>query len=243
MQFDNLLEGRLQRRYKRFLADVELPGGEVVTVHCPNTGAMTGCAEPGSRVWLSVSEVKTRKYPHTWELVETARGMACVHSAKANQVVREAFAQGRIPGFEAYPQIRSEVKYAQGSRIDLLLEGDSTRAYVEVKSVTLCREGGQGVFPDAVSERGRKHLQALQEVRDEATRAVLFFCVFHQGIERVSAAGDIDPRYRDALQEAQADGVEVLAWRASISPRGVELHAALPFSLDPGAKVGSTTRR
>ena len=227
------MEGRLLRRYKRFLADVEMPGGEVITVHCPNTGAMTGCAEAGSRVWLSVSEVKTRKYPHTWELVETARGMACIHSARANQVVREAFAAGCIPGFGAYPAIRPEVKYAQGSRIDLLLEGDAGRVFVEIKSVTLCQEGGVGVFPDAVSERGRKHLQALQQVRDETTRAVLFFCVFHSGINSVSAAGDIDPRYRDALQEALASGVEVLAWRARITPQGVDLLEVLPFSLDP----------
>ena len=235
MQFDALLEGRLLRRYKRFLADVELPGGEVITVHCPNTGAMTGCAEPGSRVWLSVSDSKTRKYAHTWELVETSRGMACIHSARANRVVREAFAAGRIPGFGDYPDIRPEVKYGEGSRVDLLLQGDVGRVFVEVKSVTLCREGGCGAFPDAVSERGRKHLRALQAVRDKTTRAVMFFCIFHRGINTVSAAGDIDPRYRDALQQALAAGVEVQAWGASISPQGIDLLRPLPFSLDPPA--------
>jgi len=235
MRFDTLLEGRLLRRYKRFLADVELPGGEIITVHCPNTGAMTGCAEAGARVWLSVSDSKTRKYAHTWELVETSRGMACIHSARANRVVREAVVAGRIPAFGDYPDIRSEVKYGEGSRVDLLLEGDVGRVFVEVKSVTLCREGGRGAFPDAVSERGRKHLRALQAVRDETTRAVLFFCVFHQGINSVNAAGDIDPRYREALQQAMTAGVEVLAWGASISPQGIELLRPLPFSLDPPA--------
>lgn len=235
MQFGPLLEGRLLRRYKRFLADVELPGGEIITAHCPNTGAMTGCAEAGSRVWLSLSDSKTRKYPHTWELVETSSGMACIHSARANRVVREAFASGLIPGFGAYPEIRTEVKYGQGSRVDLLLEGEGGRVYVEVKSVTLCREGGLGLFPDAVSERGRKHLEALQAVLAADTRAVLFFCVFHSGISSVSAAGDIDPRYRQALCDALAGGVEVLAWRAQVSPQGIELLQALPFSLDPPA--------
>jgi sugar fermentation stimulation protein A len=230
-----MLEGRLLRRYKRFLADVELPGGEIITVHCPNTGAMTGCAEAGSRVWLSVSDSKTRKYPHTWELVETANGMACIHSAKANQVVREAFAAGLIPGFDAYPDIRREVKYGQGSRVDLLLEGESGRVFVEVKSVTLCRDGGIGQFPDAVSERGRKHIKALQGVLAADTRAVLFFCVFHSGIAGVSVAGGIDPLYRETLGEALAAGVEVLAWRAQVSPQGIELRQALPFSLDPPA--------
>jgi sugar fermentation stimulation protein A len=232
MRFEQLQEGRLLRRYKRFLADVELPGGEQITVHCPNTGAMTGCAEPGSRVWLSTSASKTRKYPQTWELVETSTGMACIHSAKANQVVREAFAAGRIAQFSGYPDIRSEVKYGEGCRADLLLQGPAGRVFVEVKSVTLCREGGQGLFPDAVSERGRKHLLALQAIQDEQTRALLLFCVFHQGIGRVCTAGDIDPRYREALQQAMAAGVEVLAWGASISPQGIELQRALPFTVD-----------
>ena len=232
MDLGELTEARLLRRYKRFLADVELASGEEITVHCPNTGAMTGCAEPGSRVWLSRSEVKTRKYPHTWELVETTSGMACIHSAKANKVVAEAFDSGLIEGFDAYPDIRSEVKYGEKSRADFLLEGDGGRVFVEVKSVTLARAGGRGAFPDAVSERGRKHLRELQAIRDTTTRAVLFFCVFHEGIHAVSSAGDIDPRYREALIEAMAAGVEVLAWGAKITPQGITLSHALPFSVD-----------
>lgn len=233
MRFDNLVEGYLIRRYKRFLADVELVDGSVITVHCPNTGAMTGCMEPGSRVWLSRSAAKSRKYPHTWELVETAAGMACIHSAKANTVVREAFLSGLIPGFGDYDAPRAEVRYGQSSRADLLLAGAHGRVFVEVKSVTLCRAGGQGAFPDAVSERGRKHLRELQSVVAPDTRALLFFCVFHAGIKVVCAAGDIDPAYRDALAEAISAGVEVQAWAAHIRPEGIELLKPLPFSLDP----------
>lgn len=233
MDFGCLEQGRLLRRYKRFLADVQMPGGQVITVHCPNTGAMTGCAEPGARVWLSRSAVRTRKYPHTWELVETASGMACIHSARANQVVREAFAAGLVPGFEAYPEIRAEVKYGQGSRADLLLQGPRGGVFVEVKSVTLCRAGGQGAFPDAVSERGRRHLGELQSVLAPDVRAVLFFCAFHTGIKAVCAAGDIDPAYREALARAMAAGVEVLAWGAAVSVAGTSLAGALPFTLDP----------
>ena len=233
MQFQPLLEGRLLRRYKRFLADVELPGGEVLTVHCPNTGAMTGCVGEGAAVWLSQSADPKRKYAYTWELVATARGMACIHSALANKVVREAFAEGRIPGFSGYPDLRGEVKYGANSRADLLLSGPSGRVFIEVKSVTLCANSGQGLFPDAVSERGRKHLLELQQVLDAETRSVLFFCVFHAGINRVSAAGVIDPAYREALASAQTAGVEVLAWRAAVSPAGLVLEQPLPFSLDP----------
>ncbi|MCB1676578.1 MAG: DNA/RNA nuclease SfsA [Halioglobus sp.] len=240
VRFDDLLEGRLLRRYKRFLADVTLPGGEVVTAHCPNTGAMTGCAEPGSRVWLSRSALGSRKYPHTWELVETPAGVVCVHSALANKVVHAGFVTGRIPGFDAYPEIRREVRYGQGSRADLLLAGDAGRALVEVKAVTLYRGGGLGSFPDAVSARGRKHLHELLAARDQATRAIMFFCVFHDGIHHVSAAGDIDPAYRQALAEALAGGVEVIAWRAAISPAGIGLEEPAPFFLDaPGTGDGS----
>jgi sugar fermentation stimulation protein A len=233
MRFEGLLAGRLQRRYKRFLADVELDDGRVITAHWPNTGAMTGCAQPGARVWLSTSENRARKYPQTWELVETADGLACVHSALANRVAREAFVAGRVPGYEGYSSVRSEVKYGRGSRADLLLEGDGRSVYVEVKSVTLCRTGGQGVFPDAVSERGRKHIRELEAVQDASAGALLFFCVFHSGIKRVAAAGDIDPAYRDALAGAMAAGVKVMAWGNRISTRGIEPVGALPFSLDP----------
>ncbi len=233
MKIGPLQEGRLLRRYKRFLADVELPDGEVITVHCPNTGAMTGCAEAGSRVWLSHSDSKTRKYPHTWELVETAAGMACIHSAKANPVVREALEAGRVPELAGFTDIRSEVKYGAGSRADLVLARGEEQVYIEVKCVTLGTAGGQGLLPDAVSDRGRKHLRELQAIRDESTRAVMFYCVFHAGVEGVSAAGEIDPRYRDALAQAMDAGVEVLAWRADVSPTSLKLVAPLPFSLDP----------
>ena len=235
MEYGELIEGRLLRRYKRFLADIELADGSVITVHCPNTGAMTGCAEPGSPVWLSTSESKTRKYPQTWELVETAAGMACIHSALANKVVAEGFRAGRVPGFEAYPELRTEVKYGEGSRVDLLLEGDTGRVFVEVKCVTLCRDGGVGAFPDAVSERARRHIDELQAVCDERTRSVLFFCVFHNGVSSVCVAGDIDPLYREAMAVALERGLEVQAWQAKVGPGAIKLSRPLPFSLDPAA--------
>lgn len=234
MDFNNLREAVLLRRYKRFLADVEFPDGEVVTVHCPNTGAMTGCAEPGSAVWLSTSDSKTRKYPHSWELVNTAQGMACIHSARANKLLQEALENKRIGALSGYQNLQAEVKYGEKSRLDFLLEFAQEKMFVEVKSVTLCSAGGQGLFPDAVSDRGRKHLQELAKIaQTKNTRAVLFFCVLHEGIERVSTAGEIDPRYREAMREALDAGVEVMAWRAQMNPREIFLHEAVPFTLDP----------
>lgn len=232
MNFDSLIPGTLARRYKRFLADVELDDGNVITAHCPNTGAMTGCAEPGSRVWLSYSDSKTRKYPHTWELVETADGMACIHSARANRVVEEAVLAGAVPALSGYESTRREVKYGSGSRADLRLEDPGT-CTVEVKSVTLCREQGVGVFPDAVSERARKHLDELRELAQAGERAVIFFCVFHEGIQRVRPARDIDPAYSEALLRATDAGVEAMAWRAGISPGGLALEQELPVELQP----------
>ena len=227
-----LIRANLLRRYKRFLADVDLENGEQLTVHCPNTGAMTGCAEPGLTVWLSVSDSKTRKYPHTWELVETAHGMACIHSARANQVVAEAVAAGKIASLAGYPTLQREVKYGAGSRADLVLDGGGRRCVVEVKSVTLRLADGVGAFPDAVSERARKHLTELQSVVEAGDRAVIFFCVFHEGIRQVVPAGDIDPAYCRALAAALAAGVEAMAWAASITPEGISLDREIPFVPD-----------
>ena len=233
MDLAPLIEGRLRRRYKRFLADVELADGSCVTVHCPNTGAMTGCALPGSRVWLSRSARKTRKYPYTWELVETPSGMACVHSVLANEVVGEALDSGTLSGLGAWPVQRREVRVAGGRRVDWVLEGDRGRGFIEVKSVTLCRRDGCGLFPDAVSVRARKHLQALQSLVSSHDRAILLFCAFHEGIRSVSAAGEIDPGYRAALAEAVTGGVEVQARATSIRGGVITLAQALPFTLDP----------
>lgn len=235
MEFSGLVEARLLRRYKRFLADVTIGDGELQTVHCPNTGAMTGCVEEGSRVWLSTSHSAKRKYAHTWEIAETGAGTVCVHSARANGVVREALLAGRVPGFAAYPHCRSEVVVAPGTRADMVLEGDAGRVIVEVKSVTLCLDGGWGAFPDAVSSRGRKHVLALKDALGPDTRLLLIFCAMHTGIRRVCAAGDIDPAYRDALDQAICAGVEVLALGCDVSPSGVRVRETLPFSLDPVA--------
>jgi sugar fermentation stimulation protein A len=225
MKLPSLTQATLIKRYKRFLADVTLADGTVVTVHCPNTGAMTGCADPGSLVWLSISDNPKRKYPYTWELVQTLSGdMACVHSAKANEWVKGAIENRMITELLNYDSIRKEVKYGEeNSRIDLLLERKNQQCFVEVKSVTLLKEKGLGVFPDAVSDRGRKHLRELIKMVEEGHRAVLFFCVQHSGIDRVAPADSIDNKYADTFREAIAAGVEVLAYKVKISPPVIRL--------------------
>ncbi|WP_431022108.1 DNA/RNA nuclease SfsA [Erwinia rhapontici] len=228
-----LLSARLVKRYKRFLADIVTPEGEALTIHCANTGAMTGCATPGDTVWYSTSASLTRKYPHSWELTHTQQGhWICVNTLRANGLVREALAADRIPELSGYDKIVPEVKYgSENSRIDFLLQADNrSNCYIEVKSVTLLQQG-KGYFPDAVTERGQKHLRELMQIAQSGHRAVLFFAVLHSGIEDVSPARHIDVRYAELLAQAQQSGVELLCYKAQLSPEGINLHSTLTVEL------------
>lgn len=227
-----LLGGVLVRRYKRFLADVRLDDGREMTVHCPNTGSMKGCAEPGSRVWVRLESKAGRKLPGSWELVETLPGqLACIHSARANKVVAAALAQDLITPLAGYATVRPEVRLPGGeSRFDFLLS-DPGECVVEVKSVTMAMGEGMGAFPDAVSLRGQKHLRELTELASSGRRACLLFCVMHSGIERVRPADEIDPAYGRLLRRAATQGVEIIAWSVKPTPEGLEVAGQLPVQL------------
>lgn len=228
-----LRPARLVQRYKRFLADVVTPEGETLTIHCANTGAMTGCATPGDTVWYSTSASLTRKYPHSWELTETQDGhWICVNTLRANGLLREALNAGQIAELTVYPTLLPEVKYgSENSRIDFLLQADSRRnCYIEVKSVTLLQQG-HGYFPDAVTVRGQKHLRELSQIARSGQRAVLFFAVLHSGINDVSPAHHIDAHYAELLEQAQRNGVEVLCYKAQLSPLGLKLRDPLKGEL------------
>jgi len=215
------------------LADVVTPEGVALTLHCPNTGAMTGCATPGDTVWYSTSHNIKRKYPHTWEITQTAGGeYICVNTLRANQLVKEAISLDLIPELRGYNSLKTEVKYgAENSRIDFLLQAeDQPECYIEVKSVTLA-DRDNGYFPDAVTLRGQKHLRELISVAAEGKRAVLFFAVLHSAIGKFSPARHIDPKYAQLLNEAQKQGVEVLAYKAELSADNITLRSALPVTL------------
>jgi len=202
MQFPDLIEGRLVKRYKRFLADVELPSGELVTAHCANTGSMRNCCEPDSRVWLSDSKNPKRKLPLTWELVEIEQEyLACINTHRANGLVKEALDSGLIAELAGYSDILPEQKYgSERSRIDFLLKDEQmVDCYVEVKNVTLFEGNGLGTFPDAVTARGTKHLREMMGVVEAGHRAVLFYNIAHTGISYVSPARDIDLLYAVTL--------------------------------------------
>ena len=223
-----LLEGRLLRRYQRFLADVDTAAG-ILTAHCPNTGSMQGCAEPGMRVWLSPATNPARKLAWTWELVEALPGVVVgMHTGRSNALVREAIEAGRVPELAGYPTIRPEVKYGEGSRIDLLLTAPGRPdCYVEVKNVTAAVAGRIGYFPDAVTTRGTKHLREMSAMVASGQRAVLVFCVQRGDVDCVRPADHIDPVYGRTLREALAAGVEVIALGATVWPAGIELDRRL----------------
>lgn len=240
----SLKQATFLRRYKRFLADIELAGGDVITIYCPNTGAMTNCMVEGSPCWYSSSDNAKRKYKHTLELVTASTGhLACINAANANNLVKEAIENNRIKELLGYRSLKAEVKYgAENSRIDFLLSDTTTAGterpvlqkvdcYVEVKSVTLGLEGGRGLFPDAVSARGTKHLRELIAMVKKQCRAVIVFCVQHEGIERFSAAKEIDPLYSRTLKEAVDAGVEVLVYKAKVSSAEITLIESIPCHL------------
>jgi len=227
---ETLIEGKLIRRYQRFLADVELLDGSVVTAHTPNTGSMRGCAIPGSRVLLSLSGNPDRKYRHSWELVQADGVWVGINTLLPNRLVKEGIENGTIAELAGYQSIRPEVRYGKDSRIDLLLSGAQGSCYVEVKNVTLV-EDGCALFPDAVSARGQKHLRDLMEVVRQGGRSVNFFVVQRGDGERVLPADAIDPGYGRQLREAAQAGVELLAYRAQVSTGEIVLTQRLPVQL------------
>jgi sugar fermentation stimulation protein A len=235
MQFSSpLIQGTLIKRYKRFLADVQLTDGSIVIAHCPNTGAMTGCAEPGWKVWLSPSNNPKRKLLYTWEVVLTEQGhWIGINTHRANVLVKEAIQENKISELVGYKNVKAEVKFGEeNSRIDFLLtDPEKADCYVEVKSVTLLDnlDSNKGYFPDAKTLRGQKHLRELSLVARRGKRAVLFFCVQHSGIQSVQVAKHIDLDYAKELKQAMLSGVQILCYGCKINSEKIYINQSLQF--------------
>lgn len=232
MRFQTPLEpARLIRRYKRFLADIELADGREAVAHCPNPGSMLGMATPGARIWVERNDDPRKKLRYGWRLIEDAGAMIAVDTGLANRIVGEALSAGVIAELTGYESYRPEVKYGEASRVDFLGEGAQGRAYIEVKSVTLSRETGHAEFPDSVTKRGAKHLNELSEMVKQGHRAVMLYLVARNDCSRVSLARDLDPAYAAAAKKALNFGVEMLCYDCDLSAAEITLRAPLPITL------------
>ena len=234
---DPLIRGRLIKRYKRFLADVELEGGTIVTAHCANSGSMLSVDEAGAEVWLSPARNPDRKLKYTWEMIRIGRSLVGINTSLPNAIVAEAIEAGRVPELKGYGSLRREVKYGENSRIDLLLEkdgpGEGDKCYVEVKNVTMKRylaKDAPAEFPDAVTARGTKHLVELATRVGLGHRAVMFYLVQRQDAKSFAIAADIDPVYAKGLAAARKAGVEVLCYGCKLSKSEIRIDSFLPLA-------------
>lgn len=233
MRFEKpLLKARLIRRYKRFLADVEMDGhAEPVTIHCPNPGAMLGLADPGFQIWARPARNPKAKLPYAWELTELESGLVGIDTGRPNPIAEEAIAAGLIPELGGYPELKREVKYGVNSRIDILLSGGGRPdCYVEIKNVHLERDGW-AEFPDSKTARGAKHLGELADVVDAGGRAVMLYIVQRTDCQGFRLAEDIDPAYAAAYRAARARGVESLCYDCAVTMDGVDLRRPLEIAI------------
>ena len=221
--------GTLIKRYKRFLADIRLETGEVITAHCANSGSMKTCAEAGWSVMVSDSQNPKRKLKYTWELVHNSKCWIGINTQIPNILAKNAITEGKIPELSGYSKISMEQKYSLNSRIDLLLENEDKKCFVEVKNVTLV-ENDVYLFPDAVTERGLKHLGDLLEMKKSGHRAVMFYIIQRSDGKIFKPSGDIDPKYAKKLEDVYNQGVEILPYVANVSPEEITISKKIDFS-------------
>lgn len=227
-----LTNGTLIKRYQRFLADVRLEDGEIITAHCPNTGTMLSCSAPGSRVCLSHSDNPKRKYPFTLEMIQVGKTWVGVNTARTNGLVVEAIEKGQIAEFGEIYEVKREIKTSSHTRLDLRIMHGGSSTYIEVKNCSLAIDGC-AMFPDAVTARGTKHLQELSRLSEEGLGAGIFFLVQRTDADRFAPATHIDPAYGQALDNAVVSGVRVFVYQARVSPAGIHIIRPLPHSLAP----------
>ena len=231
IRWPKLIRGTLIRRYKRFLADVQLENGETVTAHCPNSGSMQACCQPGRPVYLSHHDNPKRKLRYTWELIHMPGSLVGVNTQIPNRLTAQAIAAGDVSELADYQTVRREVKVGERSRIDILLKSPDRRpCYVEVKNCTLVTDG-MAAFPDAVTVRGQKHLRELQQLVADGFRCAMFFLVQRMDARRFAPADHIDPEYGRLLRQVVRRGVEILVYDVHIDLAGIQLNAPVPYDL------------
>ena len=231
MIFENLFHGKLIKRYKRFLADITLDNGDTITAHVPNSGRMTSTIEDGCDVWVSFHDNPKRKLKYTLELTKIDNIMICTNTGVANKLGVEAIQDGTIDELQGYDTLKTEQKYGQNSRIDILLEKQNKKCYVEIKSVTLKLEDSLA-FPDAVTSRGSKHLEELSDMVRDGHRAVMLYIIQRTDNLDFRIAKEIDKKYDEALKEAMKSGVEVLVYQSQVSKQEITIVKKVDFIRD-----------
>lgn len=229
MKFPPLIKGNLIKRYKRFLADIRLENGEIITAHVPNSGAMTSCIEPDCEVFISFHDNPKRKLKYTLELTKMGENLICTNTFYANKIVLEALQKGNIEELLGYESMKPEQKYGKNSRIDILLENENEKCYVEIKSVTL-KVDDSLAFPDAVTSRGKKHLDELMQMKKQGHRAVMLFLANREDSGLFRIANEIDSTYDKSLKEAMKNGVEVLVYQSKIDLEEIVLDKKLKIT-------------
>jgi len=228
MKFDKLYSGKLVKRYKRFLADIILEDGKEITAHVPNSGAMTSCIEENCDVWVTFHDNPKRKLKYTLELTKMGENLICTNTGVANKIAIEAIENGVIKELQGYSSLKPEQKYGVNSRIDILLENENEKCYVEIKSVSLRVEDSLA-FPDAVTTRGKKHLDELVSMVEEGHRAVMLYVIQRTDDLPFRIANEIDKKYFEAFNEARKNGVEVLVYQSKISHEEINIKNHISF--------------
>jgi sugar fermentation stimulation protein A len=226
MKFEKLIKGKLVKRYKRFLADIILENGEEITAHVPNSGAMTSCIEPNCDVWVTFHDNPKRKLKYTLELTKIDENLICTNTGVANKISIEAIQNQIIKELQGYTSLKPEQKYGQNSRIDILLENENEKCYVEVKSVSLKIDDNLA-FPDSVTSRGTKHLNELYDMVKDGHRAVMLYIIQRTDNLPFRLACEIDKKYCDAFNEVTQKGVEVLVYQSHITLENIIINKRL----------------
>ncbi|WP_232223782.1 DNA/RNA nuclease SfsA [Desulforegula conservatrix] len=231
IRWPKLIPGILVKRYKRFLADIKLDDGTIITAHCPNSGSMKTCSEPGMGVWISESANPKRKLSCTWEIIEMPGSMVGVNAILPNRLVKDAITYGLIQELSGYSEIIPEITTSEGTRLDLCLRSHECKpCYIEIKNSTYVEEG-RACFPDAVTSRGKKHVEELERLANEGFRSVILFIVQRMDSECFSPADHIDPAYGKSLRKAVANGVEIIAYDTLIDLKGINIRNKIPVML------------
>ncbi|WP_319480667.1 DNA/RNA nuclease SfsA [uncultured Draconibacterium sp.] len=230
MKFEKeLVHGRLIKRYKRFLADIELDTGDIVVAHCTNSGSMKSCLENGAEVYLTPVDDPKRKTKFTWEMIKINGDWVGINTGNPNKLAYEAISNGELPGLDVYTTVKREVKFSD-SRFDVYAENETEKCFIEVKNVSM-KENEYALFPDAVTTRGQKHLKTLIEVKEQGMRAVMLYIIQRSDVQLFAPAKEIDPDYANLLKQAHKAGVEIFPMQVKVTPSEITLSKKLPFEL------------